>query len=1083
MVQTAIDERISNYMRTHGSKIDYEINSYMKDSSGNYVNEATFRHKVAPLIHRIAVENGIELDAAHEYTVFKGRIDTLYERVNLEYKKPGTISDNNNHSNNKAYIEEVKKQIRGLAKKDKIELSSILGVIFDGNYFIYIRYLNTDWSVTKPEKRTPETLRKFITKLFSLSMEKAVSITNLVKDFGVNSEVTTRAVKAFYQALTNNLNQRSIDLLFEQWKSLFREVSGYSFDSTKLKLKEIRDLYGFSDEAVQIDKLIFSIHSYYAFLIKLLTIDILFHNRNNKFKFLETAKYTNSDDLFEYLRDIENGARFKELGVSNFLEGDFFGWYLTVWNDDIFQICSTIVDLFNKYDYSTVHLDEDNTRDLLKNLYHHLLPKQLRHALGEYYSPDWLAQMTYNELGINGDLHKSILDPCVGSGTFIVIAIKAILERYPDIDKKVLLRKILENVRGYDLNPLAVIAARANYIIALDTLLTETDEDIEIPIYLCDSMLTILEQKRFNQKVKVLATRAGTYEIPTFYTETKTFNLLLDIITSCLDRNISFSNAWRKIEADIIVKQGVVSETVKSTIKDLTERFYEQLLELKKQNNIHKIWVQVIKNAFAPLYQDKVDFIIGNPPWVNWQTLPEDYRESIHTYWHQYKIFDHKGLEARLGSAHDDISVLLTYVVIDNFLKSGGKIGFIINQNLLQARGGGDGFRKFMIKEKEPIKVLKVHDFVQVQPFAPHASNKTAVFFAQRGEETVYPVNYTVWTKNGRGIIDTDENLSSVLEKISSEELVASPVKNDGRLNNSPWMIAEKNRANFLKKLVGSSSYKARKGIDTSANGIYWVKIEQELRNRFIVSNTPENSRKDIPKVEGFPIEKDLVYPLVRGKDLSKWHVETPLHIIVPYQSNLKNVLSMEELQLNYPLTYDYFYNHKDSDKFVRILETRGTYIKHYKSIKKGEDTPEVPVHVLYNIGYYTAAPYKVIWKALQNKGMNACVITEKDGKLILPDHNNVMVECSSLEEAHYLCGILNSKIVEEFIDSYISWFKSSHIVEHINIPTFDANDKRHQDIAKQSILAHQAVVSNKQDLVIIESKLDSLVIDLLSNN
>ena len=58
----------------------------------------------------------------------------------------------------------------------------------------------------------------------------------------------------------------------------------------------------------------------------------------------------------------------------------------------------------------------------------YLMPKSLRHALGEYYSPDWLAQRTYNELEINGDIQKSILDPTCGSGTFIVIAIKKMIE-------------------------------------------------------------------------------------------------------------------------------------------------------------------------------------------------------------------------------------------------------------------------------------------------------------------------------------------------------------------------------------------------------------------------------------------------------------------------------------------------------------------------------------------------------------------------------------------------------------------------------------------------------------------------------
>ena len=204
MANSLINERVTDYMRNKGGTLNKELDSYMVSSMGA-TNEATFRHQVAPLINLIALENEIELEGNHEYTVFKGRIDTLYGRVNLEYKKPGSINSENSHPNNQKYIKEVKKQIVGLARKEKIEKNSILGIIFDGNYFIYVKYLNTDWSITRPEKRTIESLRKFFIRLFSLSMDKAVSINNLVKDFGVNSPITKRTVSTFYNHLDNNI--------------------------------------------------------------------------------------------------------------------------------------------------------------------------------------------------------------------------------------------------------------------------------------------------------------------------------------------------------------------------------------------------------------------------------------------------------------------------------------------------------------------------------------------------------------------------------------------------------------------------------------------------------------------------------------------------------------------------------------------------------------------------------------------------------------------------------------------------------------------------------------------------------------
>lgn len=95
------------------------------------------------------------------------------------------------------------------------------------------------------------------------------------------------------------------------------------------------------------------------------------------------------------------------------------------WDTEIYDEVKQLLRKIGDYNfYETTNLDDSGSQDLLRKLYNYLMPKSLRHALGEYYSPDWLAQRTYNEVGINGDIQKSILDPTCGSGTFIVIAIK-----------------------------------------------------------------------------------------------------------------------------------------------------------------------------------------------------------------------------------------------------------------------------------------------------------------------------------------------------------------------------------------------------------------------------------------------------------------------------------------------------------------------------------------------------------------------------------------------------------------------------------------------------------------------------------
>jgi len=76
------------------------------------------------------------------------------------------------------------------------------------------------------------------------------------------------------------------------------------------------------------------------------------------------------------------------------------------------------------YDPATVELEPDRVKDLFKRLYQNLVPKRVRHDLGEYFTPDWLAELVLKEVGYDGNLERRVLDTACGSGTFLVLAIK-----------------------------------------------------------------------------------------------------------------------------------------------------------------------------------------------------------------------------------------------------------------------------------------------------------------------------------------------------------------------------------------------------------------------------------------------------------------------------------------------------------------------------------------------------------------------------------------------------------------------------------------------------------------------------------
>lgn len=69
-----------------------------------------------------------------------------------------------------------------------------------------------------------------------------------------------------------------------------------------------------------------------------------------------------------------------------------------MWDDEIGELLQNLIETFEKYDYSIIVLERDIAKDLLKNLYYELLPAAMRRALGEFYTPDWLAEFLIEDL-------------------------------------------------------------------------------------------------------------------------------------------------------------------------------------------------------------------------------------------------------------------------------------------------------------------------------------------------------------------------------------------------------------------------------------------------------------------------------------------------------------------------------------------------------------------------------------------------------------------------------------------------------------------------------------------------------------
>jgi len=266
------------------------------------------------------------------------------------------------------------------------------------------------------------------------------------------------------------------------------------------------------------------------------------------------------------------------------------------------------------------------------------------------------------------------------------------------------------------------------------------------------------------------------------------------------------------------------------------------------------------------------------------------------------------------------------------------------------------------------------------------------------------------------------------------------------------------------------AQWRARSGIDTGGgNGIYWVRILKSLPNgNLYIENLPEAARKEIPKIQS-EVERDLVYPLLRGKDVERWKATPFEYIIVPHGPTTgMEAFSDEIMKINYPKTFNYFLRMKSHISCRRTLKIFGGSTKYWYS--------------LFKIGKYTFSPYKVVWKEIAKDFVASVVSSIEDNflgkKNVLPDHKLMLTPCKSRSEASYLCAILNSCVARALVKSYaVETQISTHVLKYMKIPAFSEQNSVHRKLASLSKKANESAErKDTGELRLVESKIDETV-------
>ncbi len=1052
------DQELSEKAR----ELSQQIIAAAKSSS----NETELRLKTYPLLENFAEALDLNIESKHEYPLISGRADALYNRFIIEYKAPGILQNDNAHKTNQKAIEQTKGYILGLAKNQHKRSERYVAVILDGYYLIFLRFRHGRWNIDHPAKVSSSSMERFLRLLLNLRYGRALIPDNLVADFGEDTPISRAAVSALYQALKASQSPR-VHTLYEQWRNQFSEVCDYD-KASKLKVPELGLKFGIKTRESDPFPVFFSIHTYYAVFIKLLALQILrFYSAPGMGTDLMKVASFGKDELKSYMQKMEGGSIYHEaFGIANFLEADLFRWYLDAWDENIYDAARDIIGKLAQYSLQSLQQEQEEVRDLLKKLYHQLMPQRIRHNLGQYFTPDWLAERLLNMLEggtFKGDPNTRLLDPSCGSGTFLVIAIEKI-RNYAEsnmLPETEVLEKILQNIVGFDLDPLAVISARTNYLLALGDLIKYRKGDINIPVYLCDSILTPSEKEQdLFQKGKMLfTTSVGNFAVPTSLVKAHYIDRLANLLEEAVNLEL---NKEQLIER-ITTRFPLLPDKDKDDIQTICE-LYQKLLDLQKQG-VNGIWARIIKNAFAPIFHRNFDYVAGNPPWVNWESLPENYRRATKKLWMDYGLFPHSGMDTILGKGKKDIAMLMVYAAMDFYLKSKGKLGFVITQSVFKTSGAGQGFRTLSIKGKIPVRVLHVDDMVELNPFEG-ASNRTSIVILQKNIPMKYPMpSYLCWKKIKKGSISTESELKDVLQMTKRLSWSAEPV--NAKDETSSWLSGRPMALNAIKKVLGKSYYTAHEGANSGgANAVYWVKILDNTPDGLvIIRNIIKGAKRKVEQVEA-AIEPDLLYPLLRGREVARWKVQSTSYIIMAQDPKSRRGIGENEMKMRYPKTYAYLKQFKD------ILKIRPAYKRYF-------DTTKDAFYSMFNIGDYTFASYKVVWPNIATD-IKSAVISEYNNKNLIPQHIVTLVALEELYEAHYICSLMNSKIVNFCLKAYSmiggKSFGDPHVLDNINIPKFDSSNKLHGELAEFSQQAHQAAAEDKQEQVAkIEEQINRL--------
>lgn len=961
------------------------------------------------------------------------RIDSQFGAVITEYKE---------HMRGELDWEAATTQLIGYVEElapDPAMRDPYVGVVTDGRQLRFITFEGGQARAEHPGPLDGMRLRRYVETLVALG-RRGLTPSHLVEDFatvgaadyahGGPAGLGRRLAQACYEALGKATTKTG--MLQSEWQRIFAQSVDHH-EIPPAHAEAFREALELPESAaVDAPRALFALQSAYAIVVKLVAARVLSELKVG-LAVLHFDRWAAAagEELRRSMEQLEDGYLLREYGLENLLEGDFFAWYVAPaqWTPALASAIRDVIQRLADYEGRAPLLRPGTLGDMFRLLYQRTIPAVIRHDLGEYYTPRWLAQSVLADLpappGWRG------LDPCCGSGTFVVEMIAEVLLETDHLPHEKRLAQVLKRVHGIDLNPLAVLTARVNYFLSIAHLMGEHGA-IEIPVYLGDAACipTAIDLDGVSALSYTLPTAMGPLDVA--------------LPLNLAKKGASFGAVMREVERAVIaldapsaahaLRKGVGAEAAVPAVAEAIAHFVDALVALEKQD-WNRIWARLVKNFLATAAIGPFERVVGNPPWVEWKDLPDGYRQTINAICRARGLFSDDGYA---GGTDLNICVLIAHTALERWVVPGGYLSFLMPHQLLQVRST-QGFRRWKLPDGTPLALRALADWTALRPF--EAACQPVTYLIQRGVPGPELVPMRIHQAASRAPRPADAAWKAVRGAVAVLDHGACQVDADG----GPYLIDEPEVLPEMLAWMGECPYRGRRATETSPHGVFWVRPVEGAAPPSQALALIENalnprSRDRIARATAL-VERELLYPMLRGQGIQPFRA-TPDPALLLFPHEAADAPDPRAIATMPPRALDYMRRYQD------VLEARSSY-KEYRS--KG------PFYSLWRVGPYTFAPYKVVWPEMGE--LRAAVVSSAatpwgEDKMLVPEGKVNLVGLEREDEAHYLCALLNTPLIKRAYQRMSSQIGRPSRLPFA-LPTYDETRFTHRALAAVSRAAH----------------------------